>query len=93
MKKNGIYFKETKQTEASPEEASKNRRRRFVLVVIYILITLGAAVVYLFVAARGTQYLTAFLLALFIMVTCVEVYLSNPEKKSFSLLKKMFNKQ
>lgn len=90
--KNGVYFT-SKKPEEPPVSSPQWKKQRLAHLLIYVAITLGAGVIYMFVKAKGTEYLTVFLLALFIMVTCVEVYFSNPDKKSFSMFKRFFNKQ
>lgn len=95
MKKKGIYFTENKkpETEAVSGEGMSRQKQILLRVLIYGVMTFGAIIIYFFVRTNGTAYLTAYLLALFIMVTCVEVYLSRPEKKSFSLLNKLLHKK
>lgn len=91
MKKNGRYFTNEKKTEVQNEP--KDTRIYFRRLLLYVAILLGAVAIWIMVNAKGTEYLTAYLLAFFIIVTCVEVHLANPEKKEYSLLKKILYKQ
>lgn len=90
MKKSGRYFTKEKKTEMQSEP--KDTRIYFRRLLLYVAILLGAVAIWMIVNAKGTAYLTAFLLAFFIIVTCVEVHLANPEKKEYSLLKKILYK-
>ncbi len=91
MKKNGVYFK--KQPETPENTDTTLRRKGIFTALVYIGITLAAIVIFMVVRTNGEQNLVALLLALAIAITCVEVYWSNPDKKSFVLWKKLFNKE
>ena len=91
MKKNGRYFVNEKKTEA--QQGPKDTRTYFRRLLLYVAILLGAVAIWIMVNTKGTAYLTAFLLAFFIIVTCVEVHLANPEKQEYSLLKKILYKK
>lgn len=90
MKKNGRYFTKEKKTETQLEP--KDTRTYFRKLMLYVAILLGAVAIWIMVNTKGTTYLTAFLLAFFVIVTCVEVHLANPEKQEYSLLKKILHK-
>ena len=91
MKKNGRYFTSGKKAEIQQEP--KDTRTYFRRLLLYVAILLGAIAIWIMVNTKGTEYLTAFLLAFFIIVACVEVHLANPEKQEYSLLKKILHKQ
>lgn len=91
MMKNGRYFTSDKKKEIKKEP--QDTRKYFRTLMLYVAIVLGAVAIWIMVNTKGSAYLTAFLLAFFIIVTCVEVYLANPEKQEYSLLKKLFHKQ
>mgnify|MGYP006320803543 FL=1 len=91
MKKNGRYFTKEKKTETQQEP--KDTRTYFRKLMLYVAILLGAIAIWIMVNTKGTTYLTAFLLAFFVIVTCVEVHLANPEKQEYSLLKKILHRQ
>lgn len=91
MKKNGIYFTKTKETEETKTE--ELRRKGIFTALIFVIITLCGIAVFLAVRTAGRQNLVVLLLALAIIVFSIEVYWSNPDKKSFVLWKKLFNKQ
>lgn len=90
MKKNGRYFTNEKKTEVQQEP--KDTRTYFRMLMLYVVILLGAVAIWVMVNTNGTAYLTALLLAFFIIVTCVEVHLANPEKEEYSLLKKILHR-
>ena len=91
MKKNGRYFTNEKKTEVQNEP--KDTRIYFRRLLLYVAILLGAVAIWIMVNTKGAAYLTAYLLAFFIIVTCVEVHLANPEKEEYSLLKKLLYKK
>ena len=91
MKKNGVYFKKQPET---PEKTDDTLRRKGIFTaLVFIAITLTAIVIFVVVRSNGEENLVALLLALAIAVTCIEVYWSNPDKKSYVLWKKLFNKE
>ena len=87
MKKNGRYF--TREKKGELQQEPKDTRTYFRRLLLYVAILLGAVAIWIMVNTKGTAYLTAYLLAFFIIVTCVEVHLANPEKEEYSLLKKL----
>lgn len=91
VKKNGRYFGAEKKKESQTEV--KDTRKIFRVVLLYVAILLGAVGVWIMVNTKGMEYLTPFLLAMFIIVACVEYSLGHPEKKEYSLLKKLLYKK
>lgn len=93
MKKNGLYFSKPQKDSENRETGEKSNRRKGVsTALVFVILTLLAVFVYVFVRVNGREYLTVWLLALAIVATCIEVYWSNPDKKSFVLWRKLFNK-
>lgn len=93
MKKNGIYFKKQNTVTDNKGKADEpGRRKGIVTAFVFVILTLIAVFVYLFVRANGRSYLSTWLTALAIIAVCIEVYWSNPDKKSFVLWRKLFNK-
>ncbi len=94
MKKNGIYFsKQSKTTEKQGSEGNSVRRKGIMTALVFVILTLLAGFVYIYVRVNGREYLTVWLLALAILAVCIEVFWSNPDKKSFVLWRKLFNKE
>ena len=90
MKKNGRYFTKEKKTETQQEP--KDTRTYFRTPLLYVAILLGAVAIWIMVNTKGVAYLTAYLLAFFIIITCVEVHQAHPEKEEYSLLKKILHR-
>ena len=90
MKKSGRYF--TKEKTTGTKKEIKDTRTYFRTPLLYVAMLLGAVAIWAMVNVKGEAYLTAYLLAMFIIVTCVEVHQAHPEKQEYSLLKKILHR-
>ena len=88
MKKNGQYF--TKGPSATAKDTPKDTRKYFRIIWIYLAIALGGIAVWIFVNTKGSAYLTSFLLAMFVIVSCIEAAFAHPQRESYSLLRRLF---
>ena len=91
MKKNGIYF--TKQKETQEEEEKNLRRKGIFTALVFVALALAGIAIFIVVRTNGVQNLVVLLLALAVIALSIEIYWSNPDKKSFVLWKRLFNRQ
>lgn len=95
MSKNGVYFDKNKKNEASEQvtENGPKKRKGIITALIYAAITIAAVAIYMIVRSDGVQNFVVLFLALAVVVTCIEAAWSEPDRKSYVLWKRLFNKE
>lgn len=77
-----------------PDEAETLHKKRNIRRIIYLVVTvLSAIAVWMYVKGYGNEYLFAFTIAYMIIASLFEFTAITPEKKTYSLISRIFKRQ
>ena len=94
MKKNGVYFqKKDEEINKKPDETDVKKRRPIITALIFTALTIAGVFIYIIVRSRGIANMIPYLLILAVVAVSIEAAWAEPDRKSYVLWKKLFNKE